>query len=135
MYGILLESIRLSINGKYGKNVWLQIEQFIGIESDAILAKKIYPDSLFDQIIKGLMLIMQSGDTEVYMEMFGKSFVGHITTFGYDKILRISGRGFRDFMYSIDQLHESNRFSFPLMKHPLFYVDQEDANGLYLHYQ
>jgi hypothetical protein len=81
------------------------------------------------------MMLHQAGDSEIYMEQFGKSFVGHITTFGYDKILRMSGRCFRDFLHSIDQLHESNRFSFPQMKHPLFYVDKEDADGLYLHYQ
>ncbi len=126
---------KLSIIAKYGETAWSQIERFIGIESDSILAKKIYPDTLFDQIIKGLMMLHQASDSEIYMEQFGKSFVGHITTFGYDKILQLSGRCFRDFLHSIDQLHESNRFSFPEMKHPLFYVDREDADGLYLHYQ
>ena len=61
--------------------------------------------------------------------------MGHISNLGYDKIVRATGRSFRNFVHSIDQLHESNRFAFPCMQHPLFYVDGEDENGLYLHYQ
>jgi guanylate cyclase len=55
--------------------------------------------------------------------------------FGYDKILRVAGRSFRNFLYSIDQLHESNRFSFPKMQHPLFFVEKEDSTGVFLHYK
>ena len=50
-------------------------------------------------------------------------------------MLRVAGRGFRDFLYSIDQMHESNRYTFPKMQSPIFYVDKEDEKGLFLHYQ
>jgi hypothetical protein len=32
-------------------------------------------------------------------------------------------------------MHDSNRFSFPKMRSPLFFVSDEDAKGLCLHYQ
>lgn len=69
------------------------------------------------------------------MEFFGQYFVSFFTRFGFDKILRVAGRSFRDFLYSIDQLHDSNRFTFPHMKSPTFYVEGENANGAFLHYK
>jgi guanylate cyclase len=47
----------------------------------------------------------------------------------------VAGREYRDFLISIDQLHDSNRFSFPKMQSPMFFVEDEDAYGVYLHYQ
>ena len=69
------------------------------------------------------------------MQFFGECFVRFFTNYGYDKILRVAGRHFRDFLLSIDQLHDSNRFSFPKMKSPLFHVTDEDENGAVLHYK
>jgi guanylate cyclase len=69
------------------------------------------------------------------MQFFGECFVKFFTNYGYDKILRVAGRYFRDFLLSIDQLHDSTRFSFPKMKSPLFHVTEEDENGAVLHYK
>lgn len=65
----------------------------------------------------------------------GRKFVSYFSNYGFEKILRVAGRNFRDFLHSIDQLHDSNRFTFPKMKSPLFFVTDEDCDGLYLHYQ
>jgi guanylate cyclase len=66
---------------------------------------------------------------------FKFKILAFFSKYGYDKILKIAGRSYRDFLYSIDQLHESNNYSFPLMKNPLFFVGEEDSKGLYLHYE
>lgn len=70
-----------------------------------------------------------------YMKFFGECFVRFFTTYGYDKILRVAGRNLRDFLHSIDQLHDSTRFSFPEMKSPLFSVAEEDEQGIILMYK
>ena len=41
------------------------------MEADSIIAQAIYPDSLFDNLIRGLMILRQTGDVELYMELFG----------------------------------------------------------------
>jgi guanylate cyclase len=94
-----------------------------------------YPDVLFDQVIDTLIMIKQDGDHDSYMEMFGTRFVDFFSNYGFEKILKVAGRNFRDFLYSIDQLHDSNRFTFPKMKSPLFFVESEDRRGAFLHYQ
>ncbi len=85
--------------------------------------------------VLGLSEILHEGSPDVYMQFFGECFVKFFTNYGYDKILRVAGRHFRDFLHSIDQLHDSTRFSFPKMKSPLFHVTEEDDNGAVLHYK
>ena len=85
--------------------------------------------------LPGLADILQEGGADHYMQFFGQCFVKFFTNYGYDKILRVAGRHFRDFLLSIDQLHDSTRFSFPKMKSPLFHVTEEDENGAVLHYK
>lgn len=87
------------------------------------------------QFYLGLAEILQEGGVDTYMQFFGQCFVTFFTNYGYDKILRVAGRHFRDFLLSIDQLHDSTRFSFPKMKSPLFHVTDEDENGAILHYK
>ena len=84
---------------------------------------------------EALIEIRQIGTPEFYTEFFGTSFVSFFSRFGFEKILRVAGRYYRDFLYSIDQLHDSNRFTFPHMKSPTFYVEGEDDNGVFLHYK
>lgn len=71
----------------------------------------------------------------IFFRSKGHSFVGFFSNYGFEKMLRVAGRSFRHFLHSIDQLHDSNRYSFPKMKSPLFFVGGEDLHGCFLHYQ
>ena len=83
----------------------------------------------------GLADLLHEGTPEYYMQFFGECFVRFFTNYGYDKILRVAGRHFGDFLHSIDQLHDSTKFSFPRMKSPLFHVLEEDESGALLQYK
>ena len=54
---------------------------------------------------------------------------------GYDKVLRVAGRHYRDFLHGIDNLHETIRFTYPRMLSPSFLVEQEDRHGCVLLYR
>jgi guanylate cyclase len=41
----------------------------------------------------------------------------------------------RDFLNGLDNLHEYLRFSYPKMKAPSFFVENESKAGLTLHYR
>ncbi|CAF4649486.1 unnamed protein product, partial [Rotaria sp. Silwood2] len=91
-----------------------------------------YEDNLIEKIAECLTDILHEGTPEYYMQFFGECFVRFFTNYGYDKILRVAGRHFRDFLHSIDQLHDSTKFSFPQMRSPLFHVLEEDEHGAFL---
>lgn len=69
------------------------------------------------------------------MDSFGVEFVNFVGQFGYDRILKVLGRHMRDFLNGLDNLHEYLRFSYPKLKPPSFFVEDETKNGLTLTYR
>ncbi|CAF0824330.1 unnamed protein product [Adineta ricciae] len=135
LYGILLESCRDGIIVAYGHETWKRIVQELGFEHETFTILGRYNEDIIQRIAECLTSVMREGSPDYYMEFFGKCFVRFFTTYGYDKILRVAGRHFGDFLHAIDQLHDSNRFSFPQMKSPLFSVAEEDEHGVVLMYK
>ena len=56
---------------------------------------------------------VRAGTVESYLNSLGQDFVRFFVNFGFYKIMRVAGRTFRDFLLAIDQLHDSNRYTFP----------------------
>jgi len=69
------------------------------------------------------------------MEEMGIEFVNFVSQFGYDKILRVLGRNLRDFLNGLDNLHEYMKFSYPKLRPPSFFIENETPLGLTLHYR
>ncbi|CAF1037064.1 unnamed protein product [Adineta steineri] len=135
LYGILLESARDGICLGYGNQIWKKIVQELNFEHESFTTLGRYEDNLVEKIAECLADILHEGTPEYYMQFFGECFVRFFTNYGYDKILRVAGRHFGDFLHSIDQLHDSTKFSFPRMKSPLFHVLEEDELGAFLQYK
>ena len=79
--------------------------------------------------------ILSSGTAEHYLNCFGRDFIRYFVHFGFHKIIRVAGRNFRDFLLEIDQLHDSNRYTFPKMNPPLFLVIEENELGATMIYK
>ncbi|CAF3725651.1 unnamed protein product [Adineta steineri] len=152
LYGILLESCRDGVCETFGVATWKRIVEELNFEHDSFTTLGRYEENIIERVAEctlklilllsennilflGLCEITHEGSLDTYMYFFGECFVRFFTNYGYDKILRVAGRHFRDFLLSIDQLHDSNRFSFPKMKSPLFHVTEEDEFGAVLHYK
>lgn len=77
-----------------------------------------------------------SGESfDYFMNFFGKCFVRFFTNFGYDKMLKATGRYFCDFLQSVDNIHLQMRFTYPKMKSPSMQLTQTDENGAVLVYR
>lgn len=88
------------------------------------------------KIAKGCCQVFNEQKTEDdYMLFFGQCFVKFFDHCGYDKIVRLQGRHFRDFLHGIDNLHETMRYSYQRMQSPSFLVQSEDRYGCVLSYR
>lgn len=77
-----------------------------------------------------------SGETfDYFMEFFGKCFVRFFSNFGYDKMLKATGRFYCDFLQSCDNIHLQIRFTYPKMKSPSMQLTHTDENGAVLVYR
>jgi guanylate cyclase len=52
-----------------------------------------------------------------------------------EKLICFIGRQFRDFMNGLDNLHEYLKFSYPKIKPPSFFCNDETESGMTLHYR
>ncbi|CAH1787649.1 unnamed protein product [Owenia fusiformis] len=135
MYGLLLESVQHHIQMRYGESLWLEVLNDASLAGMVFTTHKRYPDSIITNLAESCSKVIKDRDKEGFIEYFGKCFVEFCSQYGYDKILRVSGRHFRDFLHGIDNLHETMRFSYPRLQSPSFYVEKEDCYGCILHYR
>ena len=135
MYGMLLESVQHFVATKYGEEAWAQILTSVNARNLLFTTHRRYKDSLLLDLAEACSKVLNEGTKDDFLCYFGKCFVKFWTHYGYDKIMRVAGRSYRDFLHGIDNLHETMRFSFPKMISPSFYVENEDTNGCYLHYR
>ena len=73
-------------------------------------------------------------DSEFFEEM-GYFFVQFVGEFGYGDVLALLGRQLRDFLNGLDNLHEYLKFSYPRLRAPSYFCDNETETGLHLHYR
>lgn len=83
----------------------------------------------------GLINIQQKGTIEDLFREFGENLIEFLIGSGFEKMIRVAGRNLREFVLSIDQLHDSNRYRFPRMRSPLFLIDDENENGFKINYR
>lgn len=70
-----------------------------------------------------------------FFEGMGYHFVNFLDQFGYGDVLALLGRQLRDFLNGLDNLHEYLKFSYPRLRAPSYFCDNETENGLELHYR
>lgn len=72
---------------------------------------------------------------EELMTAVGASFYDFLSKYEFNKVVRVLGRTFPEFLNGLDNLHEYLRFTFPKLKPPSFYCEHESRTGLTLHYR
>lgn len=136
MYGILLDNIQHFIIDQYGENAWHEILQHAKLPFfETFNVHSIYSDKIMPALAKACAEVLLDRTREEYMMQFGKCFVQFFSSYGYDSIVRASGRRYIDFLNGIDNLHEMTRFNFPKLQTPSFCVDNITKEGCQLHYR
>ena len=106
MYGLLLEAVADFIRKTYGEEAWTEIQR--GSKIDHITnfgIHDIYSENLIPRIVDVSSKHLNVSKDEL-LGRFGEVFVNYVETYGYEKILRVLGRHFRDFLNGLDNLHE-----------------------------
>ncbi|XP_068222403.1 soluble guanylate cyclase 89Da-like [Palaemon carinicauda] len=135
MYGMLLESIMYFGRLEYGEIVWEKIREDAGCKTSDFNTHQIYSDSLFVQMANSCSNVLGKGDVNDYLRFFGRCFVRYCSHYHYDKMLRVTGRHFCQFLREMDNLHSQMRFGFPKMKSPSMVVTKYDNNGAVMQYR
>lgn len=133
MYGLLLDSIQKFLRDKYGEQYWVVIRRRAKLDNHWFVTHEVYSDSVMSNLVDAAATTL-SEDRDNVMRMFGEYFVQNIGRYGYARLLRVLGRDLRDFLNGLDDLHEYLRFSYPKMRAPSFFCEQETPEGVVMHY-
>lgn len=134
MYGLLIEAIVHYIKQNYGENTWMDVRRMANIQQVSFATHERYSENLVPNIAKATSHITGVEYDEL-MDSFGVTFVSFVGQYGYDRILKVLGRHMTDFLNGLDNLHEYLRFSYPKLRPPSFFVEEESETGLTLHYR
>ena len=131
---MLLESVQHFVKVMYGEDAWSKVLTQAGLRHKVFTTHTIYTDETMLRLASSCQHVLQDRTHDEFMRFFGTCFVKYFSHYGYDRIIAVCGRNFRDFLHGIDNLHETMRFSFPKMVSPSFYVTDETTAGCKLHY-
>ncbi|KAH9423586.1 hypothetical protein DERP_005166 [Dermatophagoides pteronyssinus] len=136
MYGLLIENIIQYIQDNFGVDKWNEIRRQAQIEETSFHTHTVYPDVYTKNIIDKACKTLRISEKQLLLGI-GESFVTFIGRYGYDVVLSALAirREFSDFLNSLDDLHEYLRLSYPRLKPPSYFCDNENEYGLILHYR
>uniref|UniRef100_A0A336KLM2 guanylate cyclase n=1 Tax=Culicoides sonorensis TaxID=179676 RepID=A0A336KLM2_CULSO len=134
MYGMLLESVVHFVQLEYGMTVWNEAMKNIDCEIQIFNTHQIYPDNLIPDLAAAISEIVGKPYNDI-MEFFGHCFVRFFTNFGYDELIKATGRYFCEFLSSMDNLHLQMRFTYRKMKSPSMQLGAVDNDGAVLIYR
>ena len=134
MYGLLLDSIQKFLREKYGEHYWIVIRRRAKLKNHWFMTHEVYSDTVMTDLIDAAASTLGE-DRDYVMQLFGEYFVKNIGRYGYARLLRVLGRDMRDFLNGLDDLHEYLRFSYPKIKPPSFFCENETPGGMVMHYR
>jgi len=134
MYGLIFENFSGYIKVKYGEEAWDNVRRLSNIDSPTFSIHQVYPEQLLGKIAKKTFTTLGCNADE-FFEGMGFYFVEFASQYGYGDVLALLGRELRDFLNGLDNLHEYLKFSYPRIRAPSYFVDNETPQGLMLHYR
>lgn len=134
MYGFILEGIAEAIRKKYGDDKWEEVRIAANVSQNKFTGLKIYSETLIPRLIKSASTLLDSTPDDL-LELCGVAFLPYLQTSGYDRVMRVMGRHLSEFLNGLDNLHEYLRFTYPKLKAPSFFCENETRTGLMLHYR
>nr|KAG5687454.1 hypothetical protein BaRGS_030356 [Batillaria attramentaria] len=134
MYGLLLEAIMDNISRTYGEAAWDEIRRRAGVRNTCFSTHETYSEQTIPRIAAAASEVTGVPENDI-MDGFGVAFVNFVSQYGYGNMLKVLGRHMRDFLNGLDNLHEYLRFSYPKLRPPSFFVENENKGGLTLRYR
>lgn len=134
MYGLIFENLSQYVCSMYGVDRWDEIRRRSRVELASFSTHEVYPDNFIPKLVAKACKVLKVSERE-FLEGMGVFFVSFLAQYGYDRVLSVLGRHMRDFLNGLDNLHEYLKFSYPKMKAPSFFCEDESSTGLTLHYR
>ena len=134
MYGLILHNLQSFLLNEFGEDIYHLIRREAGLQEYVYCVHKRYPDDELMQLAVAAAKVT-GWSKEKILHGMGLKFPRVCGEYGYHKMLKTVGRNLKEFVNGLDYMHDCLRFSYPGMRTPSFYCDEETEDGLRLHYR
>ena len=100
------------------------VNGFLCFQEEVFGVTDIFPEGQLLKVGKKAMQVLAIKEEEFY-EGMGIYFVALTVSLGYGNILKRLGRNLRDLLLNLDNLHDYLRATFPRIKPPSFFIEEE----------
>lgn len=121
MYGLLIEGLKQYVEKVYGQELWESVLRQYFMKMKVFNTNNVYPECVIPSVIDKIASETGISAEQTYHD-FGYHFIVFLTESGYDRLLRVLGRSYLNFLQSLNELHHYLRLSYPKIKSPSFNV-------------
>ncbi|CAH8445397.1 unnamed protein product [Schistosoma turkestanicum] len=133
MYGILLEAAKHYILDNFGENTWIWLSKKLTGEELVIQTRKIYHDNLMITLAT-IMSDLLFTDKDTILFDIGRYTIQYLIKNGFEKLLRVFGKTFKDLLLSLNDHHDYLRYSYHRIRPPTFVILSSTSSCIMLEY-
>ena len=138
MFGLLYQSLERMLIRRFGQESWDEIKEMINMNEKDITTEYTFGIHTMYDDKYALELVTAASEVlgikkDVILELFGEQFIQFCHEAGYGKILSCLAPNLKDFLATLDTLHEHLTDTYPGMKPPSF-TCSENESGLIVTY-
>ena len=138
MFGLLYQSLERMLIRRFGQEIWDEIKEMIDLNEKDVTTEytfgihTIYDDKYALDLVNAASEVLGLKQ-DLILELFGEQFIQFCHEAGYGKILACLAPNLKDFLATLDTLHEHLTDTYPGMKPPSF-TCTETESGLIVTY-
>ena len=138
MFGLLYQSLERMLIRRFGQEIWDEIKEMIELNEKDITTEYTFGIHTMYDDKYALDLVAAASEVlgikqDLILELFGEQFIQFCHEAGYGKILTCLAPNLKDFLATLDTLHEHLTDTYPGMKPPSF-TCSENESGLIVTY-
>ncbi len=129
MFGLINRAIQKFVQDSYGDTKWGEITVLAGLDFREFESMLPYDDAMTDEVLRSAALILDK-DRDALLEDLGAYLVTHPNMEVVRRLLRYGGRGFEEFLLSLDELNDRVKLAIPDLEIPQIAL-QAHGNGAF----
>ncbi|MFN7223887.1 MAG: heme NO-binding domain-containing protein [Paracoccaceae bacterium] len=126
MHGLINRALENFLKERHGQALWQRVVQRACLPFDSFEPLLTYDIAIIDAVISAACAELDR-PRDTVLEDMGTALVSHRARDGLRRLLRFGGVGFRDFLYSLEELPDRARLALPDLNLPDMRLEDRGA--------
>lgn len=132
MHGLICKSLEVFIRDQHGDNVWDRVVAASGAPVTRFESLRRYDDEMMQEVFVQVFKALNTTNTAVWEDL-GHWLCVHPPLEPVRRLIRFSGTGFVDLLYSVGDFHDRTRIALPGLDVPRFRIEEPRPNEFEIH--